>query len=138
MSAELTALDHTMARCEAKPLAAFFDTSVPPDAREYFRVGDIIENTWGYGQTNWYFYKVLKVTKRFLVLHRLQDILVSGDRIWGGKVRPSAEICNDQGELDERHSVRWSKITQGKVLVKMRFGYGEMWDGRDKSITGYN
>ena len=50
------------------------DKPLPPDATQHFQVGDIIENTWGYGQTNWYFYRVLKVTKRFLLMHRLQDI----------------------------------------------------------------
>ena len=110
----------------------------PPVATEHFQVGDIIENTWGYGQTNWYFYKVLKVTKRVLLMHRLQDILMSGDRIWGGKVRPSEEICNDQGELDERHVVKWSVVDPGKAIVNMRFGVGEKWDGQEKSITGYN
>ena len=124
-----------MAQCEAYNGP---DTSTPPDAREHFQVNDIIENTWGYGQTNWYFYKVLKVTKRSVLMHRLQDLLMSGDRIWGGKVRPSEEICNDQGELDERHTVKWSAVDPGKAIVKMRFGVGEKWDGKEKSITGYN
>jgi hypothetical protein len=114
------------------------DTSVPPDATQHFQVGDIIENTWGYGQTNWYFYKILKVTKRFVVVRRLEEILVSGSPIWGGKSRPGEKFHPSHDEVEERHGVSWSRVSPGKALVKLRFHHGEKWDGKDKSITGYN
>lgn len=114
------------------------DTSVPPDATQHFQVGDIIENTWGYGQTNWYFYKVLKVTKRFLTLRRLENLQASGDPVWGGNVRPSEEFSADHREVEKRHGVRWSQCDPGKVLVNTRFGHGEKWTGRDHWATGYN
>lgn len=44
------------------------------DVAVHFKVGDIVQNTWGYEQTNVDFYTVRKVSKRFLHLEKLETI----------------------------------------------------------------
>lgn len=107
-------------------------------AADHFKVGDIVYNTWGYGQTNIDFYKVVSVTE---VTVGLQGI--------AAKVTPSgtlnsyghAEPLPDQAAGHYATNFDSSRILRKRVregegpYLAFPHGFGLKWDGKPQHCS---
>lgn len=66
---------------ELDRLSAIAEISTKKDAFDYFKVGDIVTNEWGWEQTNVNFFQVIKITKKRIVVKEINKIVaeVTGD-----------------------------------------------------------
>ena len=95
-----------------------------------FKKGDMLNSTWGYGQTNQSWYKVIKETAKTITLQEYQGKTVKQDKLnfMAGTEAPS-------------------KKKQGKPFVKVKKMYLspapymrslENWDGEPKFASHWN
>lgn len=103
------------------------------DARRDFSPGDIVENTWGYEQTNVDFLQVISVTKKFLTLRPISKMTrEDAPRAMTGKVIPCP---NRFTGAEERHGVYvWDG---GRIGINFKYGSGRKWDGTPQSCSWY-
>lgn len=106
------------------------------DCKPHFGVGDILENSWGYNQTNWYFYQVLSVTSRFITYQRLAVNETPMDSSMRTKLSPvPGESYGSANSETARAKVKFSD--RGAPYINCRFGIGTKWDGTTKTATHY-
>ena len=98
------------------------------NAADHYAVGDVLENSWGYDQTNVDWYQVTRV---------------SGKTIW---IRPIAHNCSDyggaQGGKSQPRRNEFTGPEQRKPVdhrgdVKARHGCMTKWDGRAVYCSSY-
>jgi hypothetical protein len=102
-------------------------------AAAFFAVGDIVVNTWGYDQTNVDFYKVKRVTNRFVDLVRIAaDITETG--FMSGHSTPDPEK-----EITEDYAARSNGLHKvgANGWVNFKYGAGRKWSGSPESCSWY-
>lgn len=107
------------------------------DANEYYNIGDIIVNSWGYEQTNIEFYKVTRITKRTIYVREIPK--KEAENEWRGAmcshVIPEPEFfLKDSQEFPLRVNAMGdnTSLSNGKSYM-----YFHKWDGRPKYCSWY-
>lgn len=91
--------------------------------------GDIIVNSWGYEQTNVYWYRVIRASAHFVWLQRIGGNIVEGaGGPMSGRSMPDLEAVSTAPI--ERHG-------SSKNHVTFKFGSGSKWDGRSMYCSWY-
>jgi hypothetical protein len=94
-----------------------------------YKVGDILNSSWGYDQTNVTFYEVTRVTPSSIELGTLRSVEdYNGQTMTGTKV-PSNEFASAK---------RFLKRVSAEGYVKI--GHGEfagMWNGKPQRFSTY-
>lgn len=109
-------------------------------ASDYFKVGEIVVNTWGYEQTNVEFYQILGVLNKTLIV---REIYQKAD----GDYYPHGMACNvlpeknnfitDKKEFRLRlKSVSWQSAPV--ICNPQSYYYFHKWDGRPQYNSWYN
>lgn len=90
------------------------------DATQHYKIGDIIVNSWGYGQTNVDAYITEKVTKKRITLRKIETQKVSGT---------DGMMCCD---VIPRVTKYGDTIVVGVNQYGVNFKYGgsSLWDGK--------
>jgi len=97
--------------------------------------GDIVQHTWGYGQTNQQFYEVLKRTPKTVMLRELKQEFTSNGFMQGMCWPVLGQYCETPGSDREfRKRVFWGE--DGEELHP-QFGWMMIWDGEPQRWTGY-
>lgn len=105
------------------------------DAREHFAPGDIVVNTWGYGQTNREFYQVEKVAAKSVALRRVKSDEVSdGPQSMSGRATPK----KNDFETDRNLTGENGTHRAGPYGVKFKDGSGKKWDGKPMRFSRDN
>jgi len=94
------------------------------------KIGDIFVYSWGYDQTNIYFYKVVGVTAKSVKIRRLKNITTETGFMCGTCI-PSNEF-----KSEEIHTKRVS-LYEGKPYLSMSYGGGSLWDGKAERCSWY-
>ena len=95
------------------------------------KVGDILNSSWGYDQTNVTFYQVTRVTKSSVVLGTLRSVEdYDGQSMTGTKMPCPNEFANTK-----RFMRRVGLIGQGVKIDS--FEYAHLWDGKPQRFSSY-
>ena len=101
-------------------------------ASNFYKEGDIIVNSWGYGQTNIEFYKVMKVGNKTIEIKEISQKVVEGSE--------GNDCCNVlPGEifLENGESYTLRVKAEGKLSNPENFYYMHKWDGRPQFKSWY-
>ena len=98
------------------------------------RVGDILASSWGYDQTNWDFYRVVKRTATMVYLVKLSTIRNSSpDNFMVGTIHPKTD-----GPTGQAFRRKVDAYGEGDWIVRIcSYEFAHKWDGRPKQYTSY-
>jgi hypothetical protein len=92
---------------------------------EEIKVGDIMESSWGYDQTNVDFFKIVKMTGKTIWIQPVKSKFVSESGFMSNTVVPTDEI-KTQTIFSNLIQCRLNKF--GRFSINGQFGLGK-WDG---------
>ena len=107
------------------------------------QLGDLLYCSWGYDQTNVDWYQVLRVSKAFVWLRRIEGKtrgnLRRGDHtttpqpgVWSSCSNPKEPLCSEKGARR-----RFEILDDGyKVAIHKHYQRAYLWDGRPMYQTG--
>jgi hypothetical protein len=113
-------------------------------ASDFYKVGDVVMNTWGYEQTNVEFYQVLEVKNKSLVVREIcADVVKDSTYSHGMACNLVADLNNfvkDKEPFMLRLKMRMSY--ENKLVCSIcnpkSFYYFHKWDGRPQYCSWYN
>jgi len=99
--------------------------------KQEVKINDIFVNTWGYEQTNVDFYKVVGLTKKSVKIQQLKQ-----------KTTETGFMCGNTFPLNEFEddkvlTKRIQYDSEGKVFVRMPYGWCDLWEGKPESCSWY-
>ena len=98
-----------------------------------FIKGEIVQHTWGYGQTNQDFYEIIKRTPKTVILKTLKSESTMEGFMQG--------MCWPlKGEYPKKNckEFRMRVFGTGKdEKLRPEFGWMKIWDGEHQKWTGY-
>ena len=112
------------------------EPKIPMKASDHWAVGDIVYNSWGYGQTNVDWYQVTEVLPKSVRLVSIR-----------GRVTETGCMCGDSEPVLDEHGVGsplgnpFIKVLQRGGRIPMRYGGVSKWDPEKKSkvyVSWYN
>ena len=108
------------------------------DAKDFYQIGDIVVNTWGYEQTNIEFYQVIKITARTIKVKRICSARLEDSYEAHGmacRVVPVRDkfIQNELKQIDYQLIVK----KDGCLSSPERFYHFSKWDGLPKYESWY-
>lgn len=100
------------------------------DATEHFAIGDILDSSWGYDQTNVDFYEVIAVTRGMVTLVDIGQTIVAGSEgFMSERVMPDPTVT-PEGNVT-RH-----RATSTSIHIE-DYAYASKWDGKPKYQSHY-
>lgn len=100
------------------------------------KAGDILSSAWGYDQTNYDFYEVIKVSGKFATLRHLEQVNSWKNDNPAELVGTTVPIPGKYQGKEFRRMIKpnhWSGFG-----VKVRdFAWAYPWDGKPKHFTAY-
>lgn len=92
------------------------------------KVGDILDYSWGYDQTNWEYFEVIAVKGQNVIIRELnQDTTGNGLEMQG--------ICTPR--LGDYCGEPMTKRVQDGNRVSMAHGSADLWNGKPNHYTSY-
>ena len=125
-------MDRIKDRQERKQKIALENKNVK--ASDFYQIGDIIVNSWGYDQTNVDFYQVVAMTNKTIKIKEICDKMVENSGYDNGMAchtRPIKDAFVQDG--DEYKLI----VKKGGDLSQVRSYYFSKWDGRDMYKSWY-
>lgn len=104
-------------------------------AKDFYQIGDIVYNSWGYEQTNVSFYQVVRMTKRSIVVKQITQSQVEGS------MEKHGMACDVIPEKDsfiidgKEYMLRVKK--DGILSQPNTVYYFKKWDGRPQYKSWY-
>lgn len=105
-------------------------------ASDFYEVGDIIVNSWGYEQTNVEYYQVVKMTAKTIEVHEIRAEIVEGSMMSHGMacdVMPVRDSFTD----NERRRYKLRVKADGYLSSPKSFYYFYKWEGRANYCSWY-
>lgn len=93
-----------------------------------YKVGDILDSSWGYDQTNIDFYEVVEATERTITVRQIAQECLAGA---GG---PSEEVAPVPGKYIGEPVKK--VVNNGGVKMASWGRYASLWNGRARHQTG--
>ena len=97
----------------------------------YWQVGDVVHNTWGYGQTNVDWYQVTRVSASSVWIRAIDQN--SSDHHGS----PTGGMCQPIRNSFKGREIR-KVIRKGSEYLKFDYGAGSKWNGKPKFTSSYN
>lgn len=104
-------------------------------AKDFYQVGDIVYNSWGYEQTNISFYQVIKVTARSIVVKQISQSQVEGSMERHGMACDVVAIKDSFIEDGKQYTLRVKR--QGMLSSPNSYYCFGKWDGRPIYMSWY-
>ena len=95
-----------------------------------FKKGDMLNSTWGYGQTNQSWYKVIKETDKTVTLQEYHGIRV--------KVDEMNFMAGTEAPGTKKYGKPFRKTKKMYMSPKPYMGCLEIWDGEPKFASHWN
>jgi hypothetical protein len=113
--------------------------SVSEKYRDGYDVGDVLEESWGYDQTNIDFYRVVRRTKVTVWLVPLKQRMIEATGPMSETVRPTFEVAEPDWSWDGKPIRRRLKSWDGTVRGLQVNGHGwcSTWDGKPSYQSHY-
>lgn len=95
-------------------------------ASDFYKVGDIVCNSWGYEQTNVDFYQVVEVKNKTIVVKEIAQRMVEGSESF-----MSCNVMPEIGEfIDDGDNYALRVYAEGRLSSVKSYYYMSKWDGR--------
>ena len=105
------------------------------DAKDFYKIGDIVYNSWGYEQTNIEFYQVISMTARTIKVKRTCSTEVE-DSAYSHGMACEVVATKDAFVKDgKEYQLRVGK--DGNLSNPESYYYFSKWDGRPKYKSWY-
>ena len=106
-------------------------------AADYFSVGDVVVNSWGYDQTNIDFYQVVEVKEKSVVLRAIAQKGVPGsDGFMCERVVPIPDEFTDEKAFTKMVKLLTHNAWKDPY-IPFKFGIGSKWDGTSCNSSWY-
>lgn len=105
------------------------------NASDFYKVGDVIVNTWGYEQTNVDFYQVTEMTAKTIKIKEIYSAMVSGSEYSHGMACNVVPVLNDFKENGREYALRVKD--KGNLSNPASYYYMHKWDGRPEYKSWY-
>ena len=109
------------------------------DIRNHLKIGDIINNSWGWEQSNEDFYQIVDFKGKTKIVCRelSQDYVETG--FMSGKTKPIKDSFRNEDEKEVLVlGSKASNYEQGyQILNSEKFYCFHLWDGREKYTSSY-
>lgn len=103
-------------------------------ASDFFQIGDIVYNSWGYEQTNIDFYVVTKITDKKINIVSIGSSMVENSLYSHGM---ACEVVPNINEINENKSYFLTVKAGGRITNPERFYHFCKYDGRPKYESWY-
>lgn len=103
-------------------------------ASDFYELGDIVYNSWGYEQTNIEFYQVVRITNKTIEVRELSQSTVEDSTYSHGMADervPQKDVFNSE------KSYKLRVYAKGRLSSPESFYYFNKWDGRPKYCSWY-
>lgn len=98
-------------------------------AADFWSVGDVIYNSWGYDQTNIDWYQIVEVKNKSVVLREIAQNCSDFGGPTGGKTQPCRnQFCGKP----------FVKMVGREGRISFEFGGSSKWDGKPKYCSSYH
>ena len=104
-------------------------------ASDYYKEGDIIVNSWGYEQTNVYFYQVTKVGNKTIEIKQIHGSIVENSEYSHGMACEVEAVKDSFMEDGDTYQLRVKD--KGQLSNPETYYYMHKWDGRPKYKSWY-
>jgi hypothetical protein len=104
-------------------------------ATDFYEVGDIISNSWGYEQTNVDFAQVVSMTKKTITVRAISQEVEEGS-IGNSGMSQNVSGVKDSF-LDNKEEFRLTVRPEGRLGGGASYAYWSKWDGRPKYSSSY-
>lgn len=102
-------------------------TAQKGNIKDYFQVGDILYNSWGYEQTNIDFYEITRMTKSSLFIRSIaSELEISEFNDMAGYVKPKRGEYTGE---EMRKVVQWRN---GKPFIKAELGVFRKYEDKQE------
>lgn len=99
--------------------------------------GAIFSHSWGYDQTNYDFYQVIKRTRTSVIVRRIQSEKIENDgHNMTAVLMPRIGVFSEQNPLPLTKRLKASS-RDGRAYLSMEYGWCGLWDGKPKHATYY-
>jgi len=102
-----------------------------------WQVGDILNYSWGWEQTNQDFYQIVELKGKTVVLQSINTHRVEG---MGAGMSDMSDYCIGVKDSFKENSQPFQKLIQNngkEASVKMSYGYADLWDGSPQYRSWY-
>jgi hypothetical protein len=104
-------------------------------ATDFYKMGDIVSNSWGYEQTNVDFAQVVKITKKTIIVRPISQKVEEGSI---GNSGMSQNVSGVQDSfLDNGEDLRLTVRPEGRLGGGASYACWSKWDGRPKYSSSY-
>ena len=103
-------------------------------ASDFYALGDIVYNSWGYEQTNIEFYQVIKITNKTIEVREVAQETEPGSLMSHG-MADNRLPRKDEFIKEETYKLRVK--SEGRLSNPESFYYFNKWDGRPKYCSWY-
>ena len=107
----------------------YFSSTIVGGSKVKF--GDVFYNSWGHGQTNIDFYKVVGITPKSVKIRQLKTI-TTGDGFMCGDCVPTDDFKS--GDVQTK---RIMHMEDGELYLRLEYGWTSLWDGKPKRCSWY-
>ena len=104
-------------------------------AASFYKVGDIIVNSWGWEQTNINFYQVVRVTNKTIEIKEIESKIVDGSMYAHGMACDVVPKINSFLEIGASYKLR--VYANGRLSCPKSYYYMKKWDGRPMGKSWY-
>ena len=104
-------------------------------ASDFYKVGDVICNSWGYEQTNIDWYQVVKVGNKTIEIKEIHGAQVEGTMMSHGMACDVVAVIDDFKENGDEFTLRVKE--KGRLSNPKSFYYMHKWDGRPTYQSWY-
>ena len=109
-----------------------------PEVPQVYRVGTVVEHSWGYDQTNIDFWQIVGRSAKFVTLRRItSEIVPTPDAAWmtGRSVPDIGNFLPNVSPI--RRKVIFGRGTEIGVGSPNSCGWAQLWDGKPSNWSAY-
>jgi len=112
-------------------------------ASEFYKVGDVVINTWGYEQTNVEFYKVLEIKNKSIIVREICSETVKNSKYSHGMACNLVPDLNNFVSDSEPFMLRlkikeYNGVKDTYICNPKSFYYFHKWNGKPQYCSWYN
>ena len=104
-------------------------------SKQLYTVGKIVENAWGYDQTNIDYYLIVKRTAKFVTLQPIGKKNIKETGFMSGKCEPDpSKVLNKPAIRRKVHT--WEGEERGIAIYE--YGWCDLWQGNPSNWSNYH
>ena len=103
-------------------------------ASDFYEVGDIVSNSWGYEQTNVDFAQVVSMTAKTITVRPIAQETEEGSISHSGM---SKNVLGIKDAFLNKEDLRLTVRPEGRLSGGKSYAYWSKWDGRPKYSSSY-